>query len=280
MIINTFLCKSTIVIGMLLLTGLNSCEQPPNERFAQYTSEIEINRKADSLFVKLKNPVPAPLQFLASSQNDDVQKVLAKAFPFVLSGYADTTMVFIASELLDTSRINFSTLLGDPEAPFTPPSLELPFPKGKTYKVLQGYNGEFSHTSDYSRFALDFDLAIGDTIVAADNGFVVGVVDEYKDGGNSPKWRDFANYITLYHPDSGALTQYAHLDHEGSLVSLGDTVIVGQPIALSGNTGFSTIPHLHFNVLRSLPGKIISTPVGSIGPYQGEELTIGKIVTH
>ncbi len=234
--------------------------------------EVRTSVSGDSLMIFIGNPIASPLQFLASSEIETVQEFLSDSFPLVVAGYADTTLVFITDEFPEPPRIRFGSLLGDPNAPFSPPVLELPFPKGKSYTVLQGYNGSFSHNTDFSRYAIDFNMAIGDTITAAADGYVVGVVEGYKHGGNSPKWRDFANYLTLFHPESGAFTQYVHLDYMGSLVSLGDTIFAGQPIALSGNTGFSTQPHLHFNVLRPLHDQVVSTPVKSIGPYRGEEL--------
>ncbi|MCH8569572.1 MAG: M23 family metallopeptidase [Balneolales bacterium] len=262
---------------MMIMVGLASCKQPPKEQFAQFDPIIEISKNADSLSVSLKNTIAAPLQFSATSQNAVLMGLLTDSFPFVLSAYADTSLIFISNDLPDSPKISFGILFGDPDAPFIPPVLELPFTKGKSYKILQGYYGEFSHNTTFSRYALDFDMAIGDTVLAAADGIVVGLIQDYKYGGSSRKWRDFANLITLYHPNSGAFTQYVHLDHKGSLVALGDTVAVGQPIGLSGNTGFSTVPHLHFNVLRPLHGEVVSTPVASIGSYRGEELTRGSI---
>ncbi|MFH1211650.1 MAG: M23 family metallopeptidase, partial [Candidatus Woesearchaeota archaeon] len=48
----------------------------------------------------------------------------------------------------------------------------------------------------------------------------------------------------------GEFSQYLHLKFKGSLVKTGVRVKKGQPIALSGNTGFTTAPHLHFIVFR------------------------------
>jgi len=52
----------------------------------------------------------------------------------------------------------------------------------------------------------------------------------------------------------GKDTRYQHLKKDGVLVQLGDNVKVQQPLALSGNTGYSTRPHLHFYAFNNLDG--------------------------
>jgi len=123
---------------------------------------------------------------------------------------------------------------------------ELPFLKGKKYKIMQGFNGKFSHRSNQSRYAIDFALPVGDTIVAARSGYVVNTVSHFTERGGK-SFRNKANQIIVYH-DDGTLAFYVHLDTDGVLVNVGDYVNAGDRIGISGFTGYTTKPHLHFVV--------------------------------
>ena len=120
----------------------------------------------------------------------------------------------------------------------------LPFQKGEKYLMSQGYNGSFSHTG---KNAIDFTMPEGTKVVAAREGIVIEVKEDSNRGCPNMSCMEMANKITIFHAD-GTLADYVHLQKKGSLVSVGEKVKRGQVIGLSGDTGFSSGPHLHFEV--------------------------------
>jgi murein DD-endopeptidase MepM/ murein hydrolase activator NlpD len=63
------------------------------------------------------------------------------------------------------------------------------------------------------------------------------------------RFKNSANYVIVRHSD-GTYGEYLHLQPNAAMVRLGETVQAGQPIAHSGNSGYSSRPHLHFGVFR------------------------------
>lgn len=120
----------------------------------------------------------------------------------------------------------------------------LPYAKNTSPRVVQGYYSFFSHQGD---FAIDFKMKPGTGVYAAREGVVVFVREDQTRGGVSKKYVGKANRITIKHND-GTYAHYLHLQHNGAFVNVGDTVKQGQIIGLSGSTGFSAFPHLHFEV--------------------------------
>jgi murein DD-endopeptidase MepM/ murein hydrolase activator NlpD len=120
----------------------------------------------------------------------------------------------------------------------------LPFEDGRSYWMVQGYFSRFSHKE---RAALDFKMKRGTKISAAREGVVVRVKEDGDRGGLNKKYRADGNNIVIQHQD-GSRAGYWHLQKDGALVNVGDTVQKGQVIALSGKTGYAAFPHLHFLV--------------------------------
>jgi murein DD-endopeptidase MepM/ murein hydrolase activator NlpD len=86
---------------------------------------------------------------------------------------------------------------------------------------------------------VDFGVPVGTPVVAPDDGVVERCFFDSGGGGM---------VIFLYHPQHQVRTAYLHLSSFN--VSDGKQVRAGDRIALSGNTGNSTGPHLHFEVRR------------------------------
>jgi murein DD-endopeptidase MepM/ murein hydrolase activator NlpD len=148
---------------------------------------------------------------------------------------------------------------------------ELPY-RGSTHRLIQGYRGRFSHEQGSpNEYALDWSMPEGTAIRAARGGTVVGVRQDGTTGGASRDFLNCANYVIIRHADN-TYGEYLHLQPNGAQVKLGDQVETGQVIARSGNTGFSSGPHLHFAVFRTIDGTARETlPVqfhladGSVG---------------
>lgn len=128
----------------------------------------------------------------------------------------------------------------------------LPYAAGATFKVTQGYNGTYSHTGP-EQYAIDWKMSPGTPVHAARDGVVVKIKDDSDKGGPDRKFENAANYILIRHAD-GSIGNYAHLQKAGAKVLLGQKVKAGDWIGLSGNSGFSTGPHLHFAVFKTKNG--------------------------
>ena len=120
----------------------------------------------------------------------------------------------------------------------------LPFENKKKVFLVQAYESKMSHKGER---ALDFKLKKGTRICAAREGVVTVLREDSDKGGLKQENLSDGNYITILHND-GSVAHYWHLQKDGVLVHTGDTIKRGQVIGLSGNTGFSAFPHLHFEV--------------------------------
>ena len=127
-------------------------------------------------------------------------------------------------------------------------------------RIDQGFGGSFSHDDVQNRHALDFAADIGTPVFAARAGTVMQVEAGFRASGlASGDGRTRANFIRILH-DDGSMALYAHLAVEGVLARVGQEVTAGQRIGLSGNTGFSTGPHLHFAVQVNRGMQLVSIP--------------------
>jgi murein DD-endopeptidase MepM/ murein hydrolase activator NlpD len=112
-------------------------------------------------------------------------------------------------------------------------------PFGPTNFVLEPPLGQYAHFHT----GIDIATPIGTPVFAAATGLVV-VVAHTSVG--------YGNYVIIAH-GFGVMTLYAHLLETDAYI--GEPVIAGQQIGREGTSGFSTGPHVHFEV--RIDGKVV-----------------------
>ncbi len=171
-------------------------------------------------------------------------------------------------------------MLGDPAAihrpnqPYAPP-----FATGQSFAIGQAFGGAFSHQDPQSRYAVDLSLPLGTPVRAARAGVVMEVAGDFFDGGLDPRYQTRANAVRVLHED-GTMGVYAHLHPDSIRVSPGQRVEHGAWLANSGNTGFSSGPHLHFVIQRNAGMALVSVPF-EFATANGAAITpaVGTILT-
>lgn len=228
--------------------------------------EINIDRRVDGTRLQLigTNRTAMPVQ-LKISWADSLQAAPPAGFPLrvVLPPLAERHPVasLPLPAPLDSAavaaRLRYRATLGDPGARHDETALyELPYLPGKRYEVIQTYFDTFSHAD---KRAIDFAMRPRSVVCAARAGIVARVKSDSKSGGCDRRHLDEGNYVTILHAD-GTFANYFHLHPRGTLVVPGDTVATGDPIGLSGDTGFSCRPHLHFIVYQPVQDSLLSVP--------------------
>ena len=140
----------------------------------------------------------------------------------------------------------------------------LPYQVGMSFVMNQGNCGQFiTHRPNCTainamgqtincgdrRYSYDFAMPIGLVVLASRGGTVTLIVDGFSNSTNSAGEE---NLIAIEHAD-GTVGSYIHLSPNSFMVNVGDVVQQGDPIGISGSSGFTdpgfSNPHLHFNVL-------------------------------
>lgn len=242
--------------------------------------ELKKSIKNDSVFIDLYNMFLAPIEVKIKPLDSLKPKFKFNDHFIVNPKDTISNILVIPNNIIqDTSKlsidkyVNFRATFGDPKLvkPDTSYLYALPFPKRKRYKIIQSFHGKFSHYKLHSKYAIDFGLKIGDTITAARNGTVIFVKEDSKKYGKTEKYIDYANKVKVLH-DDGTIGEYVHLKFNGAFVNVGDKVSIDKPIGLTGLSGFTTTPHLHFVVYKE---RSISIPVFFKG-YENKTLIKNK----
>lgn len=218
----------------------------------------------DRILWHLHNDYGGPVQIQIDAT--DVENVLTSPLlpaQIVVPAQSEKqVLVAMAESPFAAWRLQFSYQLvpGDPGAkPDLTARYLVPFTLAGGAEIHQAWGGRFSHTDKENYHAVDFALPIGTPVVAARAGVVVDVMDDYFETGLDPKLATKANSIRIVHTD-GTMAVYAHIQLDAAFVSVGSRVRAGQQIARSGNSGFSSGPHLHFVVQRNIGMRLESIP--------------------
>ncbi len=214
--------------------------------------QLRETRVLGNPYVFVQNPLYAPVTFEFDIRGINLS--LSREAKFVQVFPARSlSLAFWAKPTQNNAPWAFSYswhyIMGDINAVPDGSVYDLPFAPGQSFGINQGYDGAFSHQGKLE-YALDFALPEGTPIYAAREGVVVAVESWFHIGKIDPSLQLCANYITILHSD-GTFAYYAHLRFGGSLVKVGDSVERGEVIGYSGNTGYTSGPHLHFHVYRA-----------------------------
>lgn len=217
----------------------------------------------------IRNRVPAPIEAecdVESSAPVTADPVMPRRMRLPAAGERVLTTLRVTTEGRTQFAVSCRAVPGDPHA-LAPEGVvyALPFPLGTSFEISQGFGGEYSHNDAESRYAIDLAVPEGTSVLAARAGVVMQVENEFRaHGADLGKYGDRANYVLVLH-DDGSMALYAHLAPGSAIVRPGDKVRVGDFLARSGNTGFTTGPHLHFGVQRNEGMALRSLRFGMVG---------------
>ena len=224
------------------------CQTPAFAKCGDDWLAVDQFPDGDNVELRATNQQAYPITYAVRVRSEAIQGRRGKTVRGTLDGRESEQLLVLPSA--EDLSISCAWTIGDDEAVHDDDHLyRLPYEDGKSYRVLQGFGSAFSHRG-IEEFAVDFKMPVGTPVHAARGGIVARVVESHNKGC----WEDgcgrFANFVVILHSD-GTTGEYYHLQQHGALVDVGERVTAGQKIGLSGNTGHTTMPHLHFAVYRA-----------------------------
>ncbi|WP_445180422.1 peptidoglycan DD-metalloendopeptidase family protein [Pseudomonas sp. McL0111] len=218
--------------------------------------DIKKQKGADVVFVR--NDLYAPVEIaLAFTGLSNVRGAPGQTIRKVLPARSNTRLALLTAinggqPLVYSPQFQYS--LGDPTGAAQGYRYPLPW-RGGPFRLSQGANGQYSHFGPKNKYAMDIAMPVGTPIIAARAGIVVKTENSQTGRGTDPS----GNFVRVLH-DDGTMGVYLHLKQGSVSVREGQRVVVGSPLALSGNTGNSSGPHLHFVVQRNTGLGLVSIP--------------------
>lgn len=263
------------ILSILLLAALNTAVA----RQQDYPFKLKAAIVSGKQQVLAQNNGPAPIWVTVNLLNP-VNATIDPQSPIALLVPPCETVTVATVHIIEPGKqyritTNFKFTIGKPDAVQQPDAIyQLPFQEGQTITVGQAPGGNITtHNSPSSKYAIDFSVPVGTPIVAARKGRVVDIDNDYSEGGADPLLK--ANHVLILHED-GTLGLYSHLAKGTIPLAFGQWLEAGELIGYSGNTGYSTGPHLHFVVLSNIQtpdgtAQYLSLPAKFTNDVQGHE---------
>ena len=250
-----------MTVRVLLAAALAAALSAAPARADESAAEVTLLRQSSALVVVARNRWHGPVEVeLAATVPVDSDPPLPQRFE--LPPGAQVELARLPPQSSPDLRLR--SVPGTPYARARDVVYSLPVEESQ-FELGQGFHGGFSHDDDGNRYAVDLIVPEGTPVLAARDGVVMFATSGFEEGGNDAGLAKRANQIRVLH-DDGSMALYAHLQAGGVLVRAGERVTLGQVIGLSGSTGYSTGPHLHFAVQVNGGMQLVSVPFRMIGP--------------
>lgn len=232
--------------------GLGPDDDPPDislDPDSLVLSVINASKEHRSYFITVEHPIKVNDE--AESGQAHQQKLIdSPCTTMVLVLKPSSSMDVCQVVLQDDEDVRISSDIKEVE-PHTDPNKfdsrhTFSFPLGGEgpYLCSQGFGGHFTHFYPGTYHAVDFECPVGTPVIAVGDGEIIEVQEENELSGvhvdNLFKWNSVMLKLT-----SGEFVEYVHIKPHSCVVAVGDRVVTGQQICLSGNVGFCPSPHLH-----------------------------------
>jgi len=233
------------------------------KKVSQYSSQKENVAKHKDVYITTKKYKKfVDIYFTNTNFYDVTIKVTSQNENIKVFRYVEPIFVIKAKSKIHYARfyfnaphahysLHYSWIFGSKDAHADKDYLyRLPFRIGESHMVSQGFHGKTTHKG-HSEYAIDFKMDVGTKIYAARDGIVVRIKEDSNKRGFSKAFAKYGNFVLILHSD-GTFGTYYHLRKNGVLVNVGQRVSRGTLLGYSGNTGYTSGPHLHFAVLKVL----------------------------
>ena len=252
------LARLAACLALALATGAAAQSTGP--------ADLVIVRQGDDVVAYAHNRLAGPVEIeLSATELSGMAPDVALPLRAVLPANQRVPLVRLQS-LGGAGRqaLRLDATPGEPQRIARDVAYSLPVDEAR-FELGQGFHGGFSHQDEANRYAVDLIVAEGTPVLAARGGVVMQATSGFREGGTHPGLADRANLVRILH-DDGSMALYAHLQEGQVFVRPGEKVSLGQVIARSGSTGYSSGPHLHFAVQVNGGMRLVSIPFRMIGP--------------